>query len=316
VIGNGAQHSEGVFRLVGYNALNGNEGVLGTNDLRVTALGTPGAAVNVGVGACSMLGRGASQVAEMYAARMLTTDTVAIAATGAGAGRSDLVIGRIEDPNISGSGWGAPGVLATGPYVFTRVISGVPNTTTDVTQLNLGYTAVTLARIDLPVNTAAITQSMIVDLRKIANPRRDSRLYTANPGLVYNLTSASFVNWFGQWAIPVPVWATRAVLVVTVGGARIDRVSASVNGNAFGQIRAVLGSAVTQGAGYDLDAVAQTSVSRWTLNAGDTVAIPSSMRGTTQTLAIQGLKSGGTKNLYADTSTFASVSVEFQESAT
>jgi hypothetical protein len=113
----------------------------------------------------------------------------------------------------------------------------------------------------------------------------------------------------------VPAWAAKAVVAINIGGARIDRVSSTVNGNAAGQIRAILGTVPTQGTAYDLDAIASTITARFNVAAGDTIVIPASMRGTNQTLKIQGLKAGGTSNLYADTATFATVDVEFQEAA-
>jgi len=315
-IGGGAIHSDAVVRLLADYGVNDSEGILRAGDLKVSALSTPGASVQVATGACSMLGRGSSQANEAYVARMATLDTIGIAATGAGAGRSDLVIGRVEDPNIAGSGWSAPQNVSAGPYMFTRVISGVPNTTRSVLDLNLGYTAVTLARIDIPASTSAITNAMIVDLRKMASPKKDRRLYTVNPGTVYNLTSASYVNWgFGLWQIDIPTWAVRAVLVARVDGARLDRLTSSSGGNgtANGAFRVALGSLVTQAAAYDQETSYTNVVGRFSLGAGDTVAIPANLRGTTQTLSLQGNKSNGNKNIYADTASFGSVDIEFQE---
>jgi hypothetical protein len=316
MIGNGAVHSEAVFRMLAYNALNGNEGVLGANDLKVTQLGTPAASVQIGVGACGMIGRGAAQQSEMYTARMPTVDTIGVAATGAGSGRSDLIIGRVEDPN-TGGGWAAPSSLAQGPYMFTRVISGVPNTTRSVLELNLGYTAITLARVDqAPNNTGGITQAMIVDLRKVANPRTDRRLYTVNPGSSVALTTSTEADWFGSWSVDIPQWATRAAIALTIGGARHTRLSTTVAGTSVGRVRAILGTAVTQEARYDVETSVNNSISRFMIGAADTVTIPTNLRGTTQLLRIQGMFISQNTPISADTSTFATVDVEFQESAT
>jgi len=315
VIGNGAIHSEGVFRTLAFQALNGNEGVLGAGDLKVSALGTPGGFVNVATGAAAMIGRGAAQLAEMYAARMPTVDTVPIGATGSGAGRSDLIIARIEDPNVAGSPWAQPSSVAAGPYVFTRVISGVPNTTRTVAELNLGYTAVALARVDIPVSTSAITQAMIVDLRKVANPRTDRRAYTNNPTTTINLTAAAPADWFGTWTVDVPLWATRAVVILTIGGVKHTRLSSSAAGTATGSVRVALGSLFTQTAGYNLETTLNNSTSRNMFGAADTVALPLAVRGTNQTLRIQGAQTGGNVPVAADVNTFATVDVEFQEGA-
>lgn len=321
MIGGGAVHSEAVFRLVAFNALRGNEGILGGGDLKVSAFATPGAGVNVAVGSCGILARGSGQTAEVYNARMLTQDTATVAATGAGAGRSDLIIARVEDPNIPGSPWPAPASVANGPYVQTRVISGVPGSTVVSNAaatayiISQGWSAIPLAGATLPASTAAVTSAMITDLRKVANPQRARDLWLINTGAVVNLTSATYANWIGTWQVPVPSWAVRAVVLCRVDGARVDRTSTTVSGTVTGALRVALGSVATQGVSYDLETTASNVVGRYSLGVADTVAIPSSMKGTTQTLTIQGAKFAGSKNLYADTGSAAVVDVEFQEAA-
>jgi hypothetical protein len=312
-IGGGAVHSDAVVRLMADYAANDNEGILRSTDLKVTAFGTPGAGVNISPGACSMLARGAGQTNELYIARMASLDTVGIAPTGAGAGRSDLIIGRVEDPNVSGSPWPAPPSVAAGPYVYTRVVSGVPAGTRSVLDLNLGYSAVTLARIDLPASTATVLPAHVVDLRKLASPKRDRRLYTVNPSVAVSLTSATMAAWFGSWAVDVPTWATRVVIALTIGGIRHSRSSTTVAGTANGAVRAAFGTIATQQASYDVETTPANIVARYMIGAADTLSVPSAMRGTTQTLTIQGSRVGGNVAVQADSSTFAWADVEFQE---
>lgn len=310
LVGGGAQHSPEVARLLAYAAMAGNEGVIGSGDLKVSALGTPGSAVNVAPGACGILCRATGQQYQMYAGRMATQDTVSIAATGSGSGRSDLVVARVEDPWLSGEPWPDPTTPATGPYIFTRVIPNVPSTTTTVTGLNLGYSAIPLARIDIPASTATITQAMIVDLRRIANPRRERRLFTASPTAEQNLTAASYAAWPSatSWSVAVPSWATQVKIAVTLASIQ------GLNANTYGTVRAKLGSLFTQHVVYDLDIASGGSV-RTTLAVGDTLSVPSALRGTTQTLSMEGLRSSGTGNLQADLATTVIADVEFVEVA-
>jgi hypothetical protein len=325
-IGGGAMHSDAVVRLLADYAANDNEGILRAGDLKVSAFSTPGAGVTIATGACSMLARGPSQPNELYIARMASQDTVNIAATGAGAGRSDLVIARVEDPLAPASPWPAPSSVQNGPYVYTRVISGVPATTRSVLELNLGYTALTLARIDLPASTGTVLPAHITDLRAMASPKKDRRIYPFNPTGSIPLTNASLATWFaGIGGVTIPTWATKAAVVLTIGGVRHSRLSSTVDGTANGQIRASLGgnggagtALNTQAASYDVQTTVSNVVSRFAVVAGDTLTIPASMRtgaAATYNLMIQGSKLAGNSPVSVDTASFGLVDMEFQEVA-
>jgi hypothetical protein len=306
-----------VLRLLAYQAFNGNEGILGPDDLKVTAQDVPTSSVKVAVGACAIRIKNAALTYQAYAGRMPTIDTpINIAATG-GSVRSDMIIARVEDPNNAGEGWAVPGDRTVGPYIFTRVISGVPGTAKTLADAGIPtHNAIPLARIDIPVSTSTITNAMIVDLRKIANPRRERRVFTVNPGGTVNLTSASFVDFYGSWTVDVPAWATSAIMLASLGGVRCDRFDGSTNGSANGQLRLLLGASLaSQGVGYNVDVPPSFTSWRGMLGVGDTVAVGSSLRGTNQTVKIQGKKDSGNKNIYADTSSFASVDLEFIEAA-
>lgn len=317
MVGGGAQHSAEIGRLLGYAAFRANEGIVALTDFKVTALATPGATVQVAPGACAITNRALNQAYQSYVARNLATDTVSISPGGASA-RSDMVVIQIEDPYLAGEPWQAPaaGSEPLGPYVFFRVISNVPATArkvSDVPGLS-ARTALALARIDVPANATTITGSMIVDLRVVANPRSETQLYTFNPSVVTNVTSATMVDWVGSWQVNIPAWASQVAISARVDGAGVDRSSSSVNGTAIGQVRAILGATlVTQPTGYDIDVPAAAKASRFAVGLGDTLAIAEALRGTTQTLKFQGLRSSGNKNLYADASSSCQVTLRFVE---
>ena len=77
----GARHSAAVGRLVAYASLNGSEGVVLPTDLKVTALGSPGAAVQVAPGGAIILNRYPGGVRETYVGLNPASHQVPIAAT-------------------------------------------------------------------------------------------------------------------------------------------------------------------------------------------------------------------------------------------
>jgi hypothetical protein len=206
---------------------------------------------------------------------------------------------------------------ALGPYAFIRVLPGVPNTAKTLADAGFSSrTAIPLARIDQPINNLSIINSQIVDLRKVANPRREMRTYPVNPAVAVHLTSASYTDWITfSTTVEVPVWAVQVRCSFQVFGGRIDRSSTTVNGTAAGALRLALGSAVSEAANYDIFAAFADGTARVAVGAGGTIPITSAMRGTVQTLKAQGTRSSGNKDLYVDTGTFALATIEFQESA-
>ncbi|MGW1157781.1 hypothetical protein ACWD48_06045 [Streptomyces sp. NPDC002519] len=297
---NGGKHPARTMRMMIRDLSRGSQGVTEYNDLKVTQQTTPGASVQVGDG--SGVVRGASWGQGSYTQYNVGSATVNIAPTGAQP-RTDMVVLRVLDPEYEGS-------LnpATDDIGFFYVVSNVSAT---ATQPPAGMTAIPLARITLPQNSATVTNSMITDLRTIANPRRTRKLYTAFPGkplvrLTYQ--DNQWHNWpaAARWNIDVPVWAVSAKIVTTVAGLRED--SADV----FATMRQVIGTVQGQGTAIDDDQGNNTR--RTTVVVADTLAVPSSMRGTTQSLYLQTYMSKlETGNLGVDAGTSLITDVEFEE---
>lgn len=305
-VGGGAEHSPEVARLLAYAATNGAEGLVSTGDLKVRELSTPGSSVRVAPGAALILNRASGGDLQTYVARMKTEETIAIAATGSGSGRSDLVVARIEDPWLAGEPWQDPVNPKVGPYVFTRVISNVPSGTTKVTDLGLGYSAIPLARIDLPASTSTITSGMITDLRKLANPREHRELLVSSISSTVTANASSWTDWNAYVpSVYVPEWATYMNIVTTVAGALIW--SANTDGN----IRNGLGS--TFGTSQVVDFDNPSGPTRETLTVQTSTTISSSMRGTTQNLRLQAYFSRG--SLEANPGTQIIHDIQFSEKA-
>lgn len=310
----GAEHSSELARVLAYSAFAGAEGTVGAADLQVKALTTPSAAVQITPGACAVLNRSAGATYQAYAARLPTSDEVAIPATGA-SGRSDLIIARIENPYSYGESWPNPVDPAVGPYVFTRVVSGVPNTTKSIRQIRPTDSAITLARIDIPPNTASITQEMVKDLREMANPRRRRvvrymhglRTGGDSVGDIKNPTWEEFPQGC-RWPIEIPEWATSATIIANWAGLAQKNAKDS-----YGYLRARLGSLTTLFTNFDCDW--EGTPQRHTFIGGGTVAIPAGMRGTVQDAVLEGSGNPAyTGVLLADAGSTMFYDIEFVES--
>lgn len=231
-------HSAQQFRMMIKDLARDNQGVTTGSDLKVTALGTPGAGVQVGDGSAVIAGK-ASVVQGHYNAYNIGAVTVPIAATG-GSPRNDLIVLRVEDPEYEGT-------LdpATDNINYIEVVSNVAAGTTSPPS---GYSAVALARIEIPASTSVITSGMIKDVRQIANPRRERHLltyYASDPLVEISGTSETWQTFpalpgaspAGSMAnIAIPAWAASAKVVFTAAGIRLD------DGNVFGGFRFMLGT--------------------------------------------------------------------------
>lgn len=298
---NGATHPAEQFRMMVRDLARGAEGITEGDDLKVTQRGTPGGGVTISDGSAVIQGR-ANAFQGHYAACNAGAVDQPLAATG-GTARSDMVILRVEDPQYEGT---------LDPQVdninYFQVISNVSSTATAIPD---GRTGIPLARINIPSSTSTITDAMITDLRKLANPRRDRKLYTQSPAtdsaLIGSSATFSYFSTAPGWNIPIPVWATTVKLRVDVCPIRF-----SVN-DYYGYLRATFGASLT---------VQQTAIDdnqgaivrRISAICADTLTVPSAYRGTTQLLRAQacGLN-GQTGRINVGPATTLVADVEFEE---
>jgi hypothetical protein len=301
------------LRLMLQSATLGSQGVVGGQDCQVTATGVPSAGIIITSGAVVIVGAEASFQGSYYGYNAGNDTTLTIAATG-GSARSDMIIARAEDPTWSGSPWGNP---ASGQIVFPRVLSGVSSGATTVPG---GYSAIALARIDVPASTSAITNAMIHDLRTVANPQQLMIMEAHNPSSPHASTAGTTnVQWptGAIWSVAIPAWATTFVFSWTV-----SEVLYNNDGNLFvrGDVWPIFGSSVTSPA----LTTPQTLVSipaaagpwRHTFAGGGTISIPASMRGTTQTLQFAQVADGtNTATLNYDAGASTTLIGQFQQLA-
>lgn len=280
----GGRHGGELLRVLAYAATSGSEGIISLGDCKVHELGNPGPVVAIDPGALLIRNRAANVRNQTYVANGRTETRLDVRRTDA-TPRSDLVIVRIEDPQYAG--WTQPSPAAAPTYQYTKpfIIENVPSNTTDVRQLNLGYAAYALARIDLPAGTTNVTDAMIKNLRQVANPRSRTvfAVLRPNPGetALDDVRDGQY-HWFPviRHPLDVPEWAARVELEIVMSGIlRSDKL--------FGEIRPEFGfgtgnnpqfvSAAPTGLHYDI-----SSKGRFDISVAAVMDIPASYRGKTQ----------------------------------
>ncbi|MGW0731738.1 hypothetical protein [Streptomyces sp. NPDC002851] len=297
---NGATHSAQTFRQMIKDLSRGSEGVTEGTDLKVTPLPVPGGGVQIGDGSAVIRGK-ASAWQGSYTAYNIGTATVDIAPTGA-TPRSDLIVLRVQDPEFEGGLDPAKDAI--------NFFDVIPNVSSTASAAPKDLTGVALARVDLPANTGTVTAGMIRDLRKVANPRRERTLYTAYPT---KLTKAwrddnKWHNWppDARWHIPVPEWATKLIITITLAGLRMDYDSL------YGRLQLVFGN--LHGQDTVVDDNQGKVVRRSTAVVADTMTLRPSYRGTTQVLYMQAKMAEDWKgDLSVDGGTSIVADVEFTE---
>lgn len=212
----GVEHSGEVVRQSLYDSTTGAEGISAPEAFRVKASVPASKFVQVDPGGALLRNRYAGGSGQSYSGRNASQTAVEITPTGSGGGRTDLIILRILDPQYEGQ---MPTDVNAFQYTRLAVIQGVSDTVKTAAELNLGYPAIALARVKLPLNTATVQAGHITDLRKLAQPQEHTEIVarptvTSDPAAGMLLTSTHvdgewFPNAGGDQRIDVPEWATR-----------------------------------------------------------------------------------------------------------
>lgn len=298
-----AEHSADVARQLLYQATGGKQGVSGPSDLKVTQLDVPGGGLQVAAGGGTILNRVASQQSYSVRNPNADTDTVKPAATGSSSGRSDLIICRVDNPNVDGNAQ-APADPVHGPYTKFDIIPGVPASTRRVTDLPAyaGTSAVELCRIDIPKSTGTFTNAMITDLRRLTTPRSQTLQVPGTlPSPVQQLTlDGSWANFpsTGLQGIEIPDWATHMSI-------EIKTTYRAVSGSDYFYLQAFFGTQNTYGliANQVVDGAGTAKYrSPIFLPSGGDWAIPTALRGTTQPITVRVRAAGSTGGVIATTS--------------
>ena len=338
-VGGGAVIPEDVARMIPYFMFNKTEGVLGATDLEVKALATPGGSVRVSPGGFVILGRGSGQFYEAYMGKNPDDHVVAIAPNNTASARSDLLIARVIDPYIAGSPWNIPTDRANGPYVEPAIIQGVPSTTRTVRSLGNNWSAIDLARIDIPANTSTIQTSHIVSLRGrvsaappqvpppttpapvqdvdifIINPENEFFTLIPGPNTEQTLPTASqnvWRNWpaASEVVVPIPPWATTMDAQFTLWNTMVDD-------DVWGETRIEVGSGEIYSSSTVYDFNKSTGWERIQIIAGGRMAIPSNIRGKNKRFRVNArsldVSSAHTGTLKVDRGSLIRLEITFKE---
>lgn len=303
-VGGGAVHSSEVARLLAFIATGGREGVLHPTHLAVLPLAVPGQGIRVQPGACVMVNRATNTSNDSYVARIATQEIVTTTPNGPGAPRTDLVCARLENPFISGEPWQIPPDVTAGPYIFNRIIEGVPPGTISLTGLGLGYTGIPLARIDYPVSTGTVTAGMITDLRSVVNPaaitevpapaadvndgaepsnyRFVNQPHTGGADVISYPTHTTYTNWprDAVWSLRIPKWCTHIEFDLRINNVQLK------DGNATGSTLFTVNGGAVNAMVFDHNYTPSNPIRVTLLNAG-TYSVPSWLRGATVTCRLQ-----------------------------
>jgi hypothetical protein len=252
-----ALHSADVVRNLIYNATGGGGGVSAPGDLKVTALGTPGARVQIAPGSITIPNRSPGGAQQSYTGRAPNQGFLDIAPTGSGAGRTDYIVGRVEDPQFAPwVPYGTTAAKRVGPYIYPRVLAGLSPTIKRAEQLPAPYNTQSieiLARVTLPPSTATVTNAHITDLRRMPQPKNHRGLERATVTVEDAMVQEPGRIWpdFNP-TIPIPSWAVGCVTRCDIFnlGLRPGPVN---TGGSQGIFTIVLGGIRAENTSWDLD---------------------------------------------------------------
>lgn len=245
----GGRHRGELLRAFAFAATNGAEGIVAPGDCKVHQLTTPGPQVVVDAGAVLVRNRSAGTRNQTYVANARAESRLDVPPSGSSL-RRHLVVVRIEDPQYSP--WPKPPAGQEPDYQYAKpfIISDVPAGTTSASQLNLGYSAFALARLDVPAGVSNITDSHVVELRELALPREHRDPHGAT------MLDQVYLNWdwtFRDWTITAPIqsrvprWATHFFLATHLVGVDIP------TGGAGGSLRNFLGDVFGPAQDFDFN---------------------------------------------------------------
>lgn len=310
-VGGGAEHSPETVRAAYHESTGGNEGVSGALDLKVVPLSPAGAGVNVLSGGGTLINRYPGGQGQSYAGRAPSQTFVPITATGTGGGRSDLIVMRVLDPQYEGQ---PPADPLNFDYTRLRVIEGVAPNTVSALDLNLGYPAIALGRVDMPVNTATVAQGYVTDLRQLTQPK--IRLVPAQffPNTDKVMTKNAYSSWpfSGIMSnIAVPWWANRVEITATVNGIEITG-STTVDNVAGVRTAFDMGAGGTPN--YSENGILKgKGGTRQSISIVGSHPIPANRRGKTVGISLQGNQTVGTGTFQGDYQTSIAVLIIFKE---
>ena len=268
-----------MIRRIAYGLSDGDSVVATPDDLVVSALASPGPAVNVGPGSGVIVSTYPGAAGQAYVIANDATVQVPVPSNTSGAAVTYRVLVAVRDPQYPGMP--TPVDPATDLYHDVLVQPTFP---TDRPYLHL-------ADIEMANGASTVNPGDITRRAQVATPRTVTDARAHFPGATRNMPSA-----YGDWpqiglSVNVPSWAAYALAEVIVNGAAYTGSDTGVGG-----VRLALGSLVDTQNGI----IRSTGASRQTLAVMGRWAVPAGMRGTSQALVLQGSKTSGAGEFTVD----------------
>lgn len=293
----GALLGSSLVRRGEFAATSGSQGIVQKGDLEVNALPVPGIGVQIESGVGIVRNDYQDSPNETYVVSNPGVHTIPSSEMPAASGvaRSFILAIVIGDPDFSQAGhpWmGADDPPDGEEQSFEYVRPTLIQVSAGVTELDVAYPALVLARIDIPASTTTILQSYIHDLRTLAQPRQEQQAFVSPSGTWTNgspvriPSGAAYNDWGASDyspSITIPSWASRAIVIASVNGVRLADTSANVAGG----IRAKLGT--VNGPATPFDFPVGVGATRANLQTGGEFDV-SSIAGTTVALKIEGFE--------------------------
>jgi hypothetical protein len=301
--GGGAEHDATQTRLTLLG--DGSEGIIGGGSCKVRQLATAGAAVLIGDGALRIKGR-VRPWQGSYADYNIGDEQVAVPANDTANTRYDLLVVRVEDPQFEGT---RDPLISD--IIFPELITGVPAGTKTLAQAGRGgYSAIPLARLEIPATTSAVTNAMIVDLRFLAAPRKEREVYrfdfATDDSLNIDEPADERFPQDAFWDIPIPPWATKAKMHGYVSGVKRT-------GPGIANLRLRLHDVQTSKTHINEGDIAGL-FDRESYPLGGTVPIDPSWAGAVRRLQVIGQKSATSAIfLFTDAGTTGLIDIQFEE---
>lgn len=337
----GARTPASIARLAARAAVK-QSGIINPGDMKVLQLSTPGDGVRISSGGAVLENRYEMDVNQAYVVEatseeILGSDDNFTGILGQGSTQSHLICVTVGDPQYSTSGhpWFTETMkndLAASPedaldfqYVRPWVIKNVPAGTVRVEDLTSPptYPTYALARIDVPNGSGSITSGMIVDLRKVVNPRSETvqfNVATAAGDSLSVATAFTYETWpdASSTNVYIPPWATKvyttAFIQSFVQGTDTDvdapmRVALRKTDGTF--VAAAQQSVYYSTAGFDQYGNDKA------INMAGAISIPAAQRGTTCKFSTEATVANTSMNakLATTTRTTVGVTLRFVEEA-
>lgn len=295
----GAKFTADSARMETFKSTNGSRGVTLPQDLKVTALPTPGPYVRVNAGGATTPVGFLSAPGQSYGMYFPTATDVPVPATDSSGPKVRYLFLRVMDPQFEGSVPEDP-INAEYPYFFWHE---------NLTPSFVGP-YVLLCSINQPASTATITSGMITDRRKLTKQRVEREVTSNNNAAVTDLTSTTGQRWPNYTVEHViPSWANWYHMIVHISGYFQTSALADV------QLWPRIGGISTGGSLF-VDHDNFIDGVRYSLSATASGLIPAGFAGNARTFDVWGARiAAGTHPgiIRADWSTHIAYDIQFEE---